>query len=615
MSLRSHFGSSSFKLASLWRLLPLTTLLNFGAMAPELKARASDASAASDGSLPGAHDESRSKAVDAAPAVAKASAASAPPSAALKSMALLYNKNATLADLFGDLDGMQLWSAIRETYQVGPRIDIPFFIDDTDEPNIVTHSLNKRNQKMKERRFAGSIIRRGLAQSARGDPVMVYNKDRKPPHGAITFGSLTNAFFLAKSWRPLHPNVLDAVKRGLEAVVMLHEDMPPVIIRWVINFFNSFFDGAEASFLDKMKEANEVQDRWRLYKDQKKMTVSSMGGQTKYSAAYKTWLLDNHKQAFAFWNHYEIAKSMYNELVAAGIWESFVEFCEAHVDFLEPSLSPPWGVLASMKDLFLIVKGYEKQCEDDKILYQALLLESLRFCLPVCGPGDFDPGAGADQAGTGAGGASAADRVDVSHLTWVFKKDMGPVNKAGDLMQWLNFDMTHSKAVRKGLAEYAKREQQNADKATASIAAAAAAVEEEANGPKGDAKVCKVQPTNNPKRQRPTSDAVEEFQLAIVINGKTLPRTWLTDYICAVRFEYRQFNHSMVDAMVKKRVLSLVTRQAYQFCWTTELALTIKTLSVWYDVRKEIKVRGGLFYYQVSRFNLSQALAARAGQP
>jgi hypothetical protein len=157
-------------------------------------------------------------------------------------------------------------------------VDLKFFCDGSLDPAIETHPLNKRNQKAKERRFAMGIIKRGLIQSARGDPIMVFSKQRQPPHLAITFGSLANAFYLAFSVKPTNPNVLDAKTRGLESVVMLHEDTPPSVIRWCINFFNEFFDGAEASFLDKMKEAGQVQEMWRTWKTEKNVTVSSLGG-------------------------------------------------------------------------------------------------------------------------------------------------------------------------------------------------------------------------------------------------------------------------------------------------------------------------------------------------
>jgi hypothetical protein len=111
---------------------------------------------------------------------------------------------------------------------------------------IITHPLNKRNQKAKERKFAQGIIRRGLTQSIRGTAVFVYNKNRGYPHLSITFGSLSNAFYLALAKAPSHKNVLHALQQGLFQVIMLHEDTPESVVRWVVKFFNECFDGAEA---------------------------------------------------------------------------------------------------------------------------------------------------------------------------------------------------------------------------------------------------------------------------------------------------------------------------------------------------------------------------------
>ncbi len=99
--------------------------------------------------------------------------------------------------------------------QVGPKTDLMFF--DTDGTRTIdTHPGNKRNQKAKERRFCKGIICRGLSQAVRGDPIMIYNGDRKLPHLAITFGSLSNAFYAAVKLAPTCKNVIHAREQGLE---------------------------------------------------------------------------------------------------------------------------------------------------------------------------------------------------------------------------------------------------------------------------------------------------------------------------------------------------------------------------------------------------------------
>ena len=76
------------------------------------------------------------------------------------------------------------------------------------------------------------------------------------------------------------PTVLHATEKGLEGVVVLHEHTPQDVIRWIVRFFNEFFDGGENSFLDKMKDASAVQTQWRAYKKDANMTVTTCGGQT-----------------------------------------------------------------------------------------------------------------------------------------------------------------------------------------------------------------------------------------------------------------------------------------------------------------------------------------------
>jgi hypothetical protein len=129
--------------------------------------------------------------------------------------------------------------------------------------------------------------------------------------------------------------VKQAVDSGLESVTMLHEDTPPSVIRWIIGYFNEFFDGAEESFMDKMKVAIDVQDAWRTHRTENQITVKMLGGQTKYEAAYRDWLLTHHKLRFPKWQCYDLAKSIYNSLADLGIFDDFKEYCENYVDFLE----------------------------------------------------------------------------------------------------------------------------------------------------------------------------------------------------------------------------------------------------------------------------------------
>jgi hypothetical protein len=321
------------------------------------------------------------------------------------------------------------------TVQVGQKIDVPFF-DTHGQRTIETHELNKRNQKAKEKRFCNGIIKRGLAQSARGDPIFVHSKQRALPHLAITFGSLSNAFYMAAA-KSRCQNVLHATQKGLEGVTMLHEDSPPSVIRWVVNFFNEFFDGAEASIIDKMKEAAEVQTLWRVYKKERNLTVSSIGGQTKYSAEYKTWQQKHHKSAFKKWLWFDHARSLLNDLQSMDIYDSFCEFAEENVDFLEPSMKT-WTTLAILKEMVALLKPFEKHCGDDKLLFRSLMLEALKFCLPLAGEDYNDDD---DSANVGRRAAAAGGYV------WQFKAPSKPDSAK---MAWLLWDMQQSQVVKRG---------------------------------------------------------------------------------------------------------------------------------------------------------------------
>ncbi len=60
-----------------------------------------------------------------------------------------------------------------------------------------------------------------------------------------------------------HPRKIDSkyvdksAVNGLQNVVVLHEDTPPAVLRWVIKFYNDFFDGGEHSFLDQLQDVQK----------------------------------------------------------------------------------------------------------------------------------------------------------------------------------------------------------------------------------------------------------------------------------------------------------------------------------------------------------------------
>jgi hypothetical protein len=166
-------------------LTPWLQLLHSFGMAPKQKQAAATATAAGrklavQDSLASADSAEIPRAVpNEAGAAGAASAASASDAGltadrtpcALASKLRLYSQDTSIAELFGkDLDGLLLWQAIKDAYQVGPKTTLKFYSEDGGI-TITTHDMNKRNQRGKEKKFCRGIIKRGLSQSVRGDVV------------------------------------------------------------------------------------------------------------------------------------------------------------------------------------------------------------------------------------------------------------------------------------------------------------------------------------------------------------------------------------------------------------------------------------------------------------
>ena len=141
-----------------------------------------------------------------------------------------------------------------------------------------------------------------------------------------------------------------------------------------------------------MSDAAAVQNLWRAYKKNKCITVNSIGGQTAYSAEYKRWQQLEHKTTFDKWTWFDYAKSLLNDLEAFGVYKSFVEFCQEHVDFVEPQMNP-WSTLAVCKEMIVVLKPYEKVCAAvSPNFFNIVVIEALKFCIPLASDDDANDG-------------------------------------------------------------------------------------------------------------------------------------------------------------------------------------------------------------------------------
>ena len=105
--------------------------------------------------------------------------------------------------------------------------------------NIIRHPLNSRQQSSVRLAYVASCKARGVVEGVRGEAWLMQPSpsdsiQEKTPYLALSYGSLSEAFYQACCDSPDNDNLMVSVKKGLEARI-LSQGTPPVVVRLLIN--------------------------------------------------------------------------------------------------------------------------------------------------------------------------------------------------------------------------------------------------------------------------------------------------------------------------------------------------------------------------------------------
>lgn len=185
-----------------------------------------------------------------------------------------YDPKASVQDIFGDMSGSVLQDAIFQTYQVGQKIRIAFFLDNTStdhekypyanrQPGIVRHMHNQRKHAGVKRAYIKSCQARGIVDGVRGEcwcgePLAdQFGHRGNGPFQALSYGSLCESFYAALQMDPTNTLLQRTLKRGLEVRVFSNR-MPESIAKYLVRLHNRFHGGAGVSFVELMQTVPDV---------------------------------------------------------------------------------------------------------------------------------------------------------------------------------------------------------------------------------------------------------------------------------------------------------------------------------------------------------------------
>ena len=185
-----------------------------------------------------------------------------------------FDAKASVQDIFGDISGSLLQDAIFQTYQVGQKLRIPFFLDTTSidhenfpyasrQPGIVRHTHNQRKRAGVKRAYIKSCQARGIVDGVRGEcwcgePLPdQFGHRGNGPFQALSYGSLCESFYAALQLDPTNPLLQRTLQRGLEVRVFSNK-MPDSIAKYLVRLHNRFHGGAGVSFVELMQTVPDV---------------------------------------------------------------------------------------------------------------------------------------------------------------------------------------------------------------------------------------------------------------------------------------------------------------------------------------------------------------------
>ncbi|CAL1151058.1 unnamed protein product [Cladocopium goreaui] len=207
--------------------------------------------------------------------------------------------------------------------------------------SIVRHPMNNRQQRSVKSTYVQSVKARGVCEGVRGEAWMIQPSpqsdvgQQQSPYLALSYGSLSEAFYQALIDEGSNPNLLMSLKRGLE-VRLLHHRTPPDVIRFLIHYHNGFHAGSGTSFCELVAMVPDVEAALSHWKQGNGINWS----QKDYENKCAQFIKDHAEfgELFPEWKLWESARYCHRFFSKLHLMSEFNDMMSKNVDFLHPRL-------------------------------------------------------------------------------------------------------------------------------------------------------------------------------------------------------------------------------------------------------------------------------------
>ena len=121
------------------------------------------------------------------------------------------------------------------------------------------HPINKRRHKAVDQKYKKSFLTSGVVEGVSGTPWLVMSEGEQLPYQAITWGSLSRAFYAAAEEEPNNEFIKASIQSGLRGASIFSSKTPTEVLQWLCDYHNAFHGGAGYSVAQLLMEVGTME--------------------------------------------------------------------------------------------------------------------------------------------------------------------------------------------------------------------------------------------------------------------------------------------------------------------------------------------------------------------
>lgn len=303
----------------------------------------------------------------------------------------LYNPDAKLTDLFGELEPKLMLDAIKKTYNPkNRRVRLPWYFtagsDHEQRKSFVRDPCNQGRKLAIVHFLKKSVEEKGVVEDARGRMWVIEREDEESPYHCLSWGHLTEAVYLAdkqmKETGNHNATLSKSISQGVEAEIF--EPMPLEAREFLVKFHNGVDE--KRDLMNQLKLVKKAEAAWRHHRLGLGATGRACGG--SYEQEYWKFISNRFVRVWRSFRAFDSCKIVANQLSSLNLLDMVVEQLNDGCDVLRSGFTVETSFNAMQTILSLlgpVIQTYNQGQPDEhkkRMMLEVLAFEALKFCVP-----------------------------------------------------------------------------------------------------------------------------------------------------------------------------------------------------------------------------------------